>query len=395
MDRINKNLFYQLIADRGQNAILRTRQGAFSPLINSSNDWPGNKILSPPIHDKEVIPPPNSTMNIVSLPYASIEQANTQKTTLPSQYQPMQTSIPPDQRKSSFKNLEDKSISFTGNSKRDMKERKKKRLEQNRLSARESRKRKKLYIESLEKKVVDLNEKLSKYKTRLDELMIIKSIVEYDKISKVTKGFDQQLQNFLSAINSGDQSKGKIELQKMFETYNESSDERNQIIEIYIKKIIDCMVPNYQISLIKLAQSGMEDFNPRVKTSKKKQIGFTTGNISTKQKTIMYECKEALNKFGEAMKNVIGEFLHAKNNINNEAEKLDTFIKENIIFKLDVKIVAEFFQWVKNSSSQMDYSLLEWYKNEYTQLNQCHPMNPDGIIIYNQLDKAMRIVMKK
>eukprot|EP01016_Furgasonia_blochmanni_P001397 TRINITY_DN1052_c0_g1_i21.p2 TRINITY_DN1052_c0_g1~~TRINITY_DN1052_c0_g1_i21.p2 ORF type:complete len:389 (-),score=78.56 TRINITY_DN1052_c0_g1_i21:651-1817(-) len=143
---------------------------------------------------------------------------------------------------------------FENHSKTNMK------LARNRESARNSRRRKKVYIELLEKKVGQLRDELTETKERLEQSnkLLQKSLLQNKMTGMITQGANEIFDRIEMMLQSGKikESDVLLLLEKLQSKYGCTSPERFACITAIFKQFTDIAVPSHVKSLLFLISEG-------------------------------------------------------------------------------------------------------------------------------------------
>ena len=233
----------------------------------------------------------------------------------------------------------------------EIKDKKKRRLEQNRVSACISRKRKKAYIESLINEVKQLKAELNYYKMYFSDHMTYHS----DLVLKMKEDIEKSIKQLNLEIQKGNISHAKIELDNISSKYGVDSYERKKILENLTNGIIETVLPK---SYVYLLQSAKKICDHNVIKYQDDLLNLLKDN----EKHIIYETKNALEVFGKTLKKAVIGLIQAKDKLCNEVKKLDNFIKENIKSKVSIDSIGKFLQWLKEGNEISEFTLFELEK---------------------------------
>jgi len=263
-----------------------------------------------------------------------------------------------------------------GTTAKDIKDKKKRRLEQNRLSARESRKKKKTYIESLEAEVNRLKTELAQCKQKLSENISIPStnpnniqpvMGSSDSILKMKGEIKEMTDKFIFACSQDTQT-AETALQSLLMRYGIQSDERRRIVETLIHKVTENILPESYLYLIWAAKHDSGLFNPenicidgliKPKINVEEENSIEKICLSVKpdecEQVLITKSKRDLIEAGDQLKSKIHKFIEAKNDLYEEAKKLHTYINENLITKLSVNLIGSFLNWLQLNNSRQEF----------------------------------------
>eukprot|EP01017_Pseudomicrothorax_dubius_P051018 TRINITY_DN974_c0_g1_i3.p1 TRINITY_DN974_c0_g1~~TRINITY_DN974_c0_g1_i3.p1 ORF type:complete len:354 (+),score=79.94 TRINITY_DN974_c0_g1_i3:58-1119(+) len=136
-------------------------------------------------------------------------------------------------------------------------------LERNRESARNSRKRKKIYIELLERKVVELNEENQNLRKHLDEnVNLAKSQFQSKILNTLVSERNNLFEKLEKSMRSGaDQSEVDLLLDSMRLRFGANGKERVNAINYLFNQIVDIFIPLHMKYVLWIATEGKHVFD--------------------------------------------------------------------------------------------------------------------------------------
>ena len=261
-----------------------------------------------------------------------------------------------------------------GTSMHDIKDKKKRRLEQNRLSARESRKKKKAYIETLEGELADLKHELDEYKIRLSENAAatkIRAETYSDASFRMRDDMQQMIDKIVLACRLEDAPAAEAAFQSLLIRYGVQSEERRKAVETLAKGIIGYAVPASYMYLLWAAKNDSGLFNPEnfgpeevkkePQTDELEKVSEIL-KLNEYEQTILFKAKDGLKSELENIQGKVRKFIDAKNELYEQAKKLDTYINENIVSKLSGSIAGAYFQWLERLSERAEFKEFSLFK---------------------------------
>eukprot|EP01022_Parablepharisma_sp_SALTPOND_P018750 TRINITY_DN310_c0_g1_i1.p1 TRINITY_DN310_c0_g1~~TRINITY_DN310_c0_g1_i1.p1 ORF type:complete len:531 (-),score=21.20 TRINITY_DN310_c0_g1_i1:609-2201(-) len=298
-----------------------------------------------------------------------------------------------EEMKEDLKKQKGKRQSRPGTTARDIKDKKKRRLEQNRLSARESRKKKKAYIETLENEVQKLQAEIQEYKIRLAENMTarkVQSVSYNDTVVRMKAEIQQMVEKIILACKLEDVPAAEAAFQSLLIRYGVQSEERRKVIETLSKGVIECMVPMSYMYILWAAQNKSGVFNPenyqpeefrKDPSDELDKIGNYV-KLNEFEQMIIFKAKDKLESALEELKTKVRKFVDSKNELYEEAKRLDNFINESITSKLNSNVAGEFFNWMQITRGRTEFTehtLFGLTKEDFGGFDLNYPIYPETV----------------
>ncbi|CAD8062743.1 unnamed protein product [Paramecium sonneborni] len=263
-------------------------------------------------------------------------------------------------------------------------------LAKNRESARNSRRRKKIYLELLENKVTKLSEQLDIFKNvneRTQQLAI-------NLQNKITQKRDQDQTKiilFSNLQNSINGNVGEINIDPIIDSLNKKfgsgSQERHQLIDHYARQIYEnCLAPyiNYIIGVVKTEQDIFSNSEHTQNTI------LRNLKLTDKQRQILQKKQQKLLRHQNELENTLSSIQEVKNQIQTELTSFDLTLEQlrrelkpsqvaRFLLSIEKKDMQHHFkeQFEKCFGSEIDEDdSLELYQF-MTEHNQCNSLGID------------------
>ncbi|CAD8149246.1 unnamed protein product [Paramecium pentaurelia] len=263
-------------------------------------------------------------------------------------------------------------------------------LAKNRESARNSRRRKKIYLELLESKVTKLSEQLDVYKN-VNERTQQLAINLQNKITQKREQDQTKMILFSNLQNSINGNVGEMNIDAIIDSLNKKfgsgSQERHQLIDHYARQIYEnCLAPyiNYIIGVAKTEQdifSNQEHTDNTILRNLK---------LTDKQKQILQKKQQKLLRHQNELANTLSSIQEVKNQIQAELSSFDQTLEQlrrelkpsqvaRFLLSIEKKDMQHHFkeQFEKCFGSEIDEDdSLELYQF-MTEHNQCNSLGID------------------
>eukprot|EP01022_Parablepharisma_sp_SALTPOND_P001539 TRINITY_DN1066_c1_g1_i3.p1 TRINITY_DN1066_c1_g1~~TRINITY_DN1066_c1_g1_i3.p1 ORF type:complete len:431 (+),score=32.19 TRINITY_DN1066_c1_g1_i3:213-1505(+) len=236
-----------------------------------------------------------------------------------------------------------------------------KKLERNRLSAKESRERKKKYVQTLEEKIETLTQLLEEAKQKLAKYEYNSKLhcnLLQESACQIKPKMQQMVDKLLLAHQERDATNTKLALQNLFLRYGAQAEERHRAVGIFMKRTIELVLPLPYKYLIWAAEhnSGFYDImnlcpNLDYNWDKKEKNEWETiidhVKLNKDEFNQLHSTKEFLLKHAEALRSKVKSMLNAKNEVFNEVTAIDAYFQEKILRKMPVAHIGAFVLWLE------------------------------------------------
>mmetsp|Transcript_10279 Transcript_10279/g.11687 ORF Transcript_10279/g.11687 Transcript_10279/m.11687 type:complete len:568 (-) Transcript_10279:65-1768(-) len=155
-------------------------------------------------------------------------------------------------------------------------------LAKNRESARNSRKRKKIYIELLEKKIDQLQQELNSTKKQLEiNTMTLDKATKHSQVmNNIVQGKQQLFSKLEKMITTeADENEVNFLLDSLRLRMGATGSERERAIDFFFKQIYDILLPTHMKYLLMTSSEGKDIFSSKFE-SKTTIANFLNGNLS-------------------------------------------------------------------------------------------------------------------
>ena len=237
-----------------------------------------------------------------------------------------------------------------------IKDKSKRRREQNRISARESRKKKKEYMKTLEAEIQRLKEAIEECRDWACCNMGIQNLSSrnnYDEINQLKANVRNDLDKIAWAVGSNDPSI-QTEIETLYLNYGVGSEERRKTIQGLYKEIIENSIPALDCYLLMSAQNNTEFFSEKIAQNEDNIEGCV--NLNKSEKAILIELKKTIKGSYAELSKSIKTLINAKKDLQLKIIKFDEIIYNNIVKKFDAKTMANFLIWVQNRSEKLEFT---------------------------------------
>ncbi|CAD8057353.1 unnamed protein product [Paramecium sonneborni] len=192
-------------------------------------------------------------------------------------------------------------------------------LAKNRESARNSRKRKKIYLELLETKVTKLSEQLETFK-RINEQTTELATNLQSKINQKQDQDQNKIILFSNLQNSVQSNINEMNIDTIIESLNKKfgpgAQERQQQIDHYARQIYENCLSPYLNYIIGVAKTDQDVFSTSESQS---EHGVLRGlKLTDKQKLILQKKQKKLLRFQNELTNTLSSFQDVKNQVQLE-----------------------------------------------------------------------------
>ena len=267
-----------------------------------------------------------------------------------------------------------------------------KQLERNRISAKANRLRKKQYITELEKKVKTLKQQLEEAKQKLAKYELnskMQCTLLQDSISQIRPQIQQMMDKIVIAHKQYDINSTGLAIQAMFLRYGAQAEERKRTIEVFVKRIVDLILPFPYKYLIWAAEhnSGFYDImnlGPSIdyawEKKEKNEWETVIDYVKTNEETFkkINNTKDFLLEHGDLLRRKVKAVLKAKSDVFEEAAKIDTHIQEKMLKQMPFNTIGAFIVWLekmKNKPELSDISLYKLTKEDFSGID-CEHIHP-------------------
>jgi len=250
-----------------------------------------------------------------------------------------------------------------------IKDKKKRRLEQNRISARESRKKKKKYISSLETEIKALREKIKDLeKEKFSEAMMMN---DYQPIyctcgvHELREKIDNSIQMVFEAFNEHNTSLVNSQLEKLRRQYIEEAVEVKRVEEGLFNTLVQCIIPKSFARLLWMAKNEKDVFDNSyfVDCEESKSELFTPIDkevtcalkLEEEQKIIISNMKKKLKVYADKFIKSFADIRNKIKEIFKEVKYLDSAINEELTRKLDIEVIVKYLQWIMRNPTKINF----------------------------------------
>lgn len=222
------------------------------------------------------------------------------------------------------------------------------RAEKNRIFAKESRMRKQIYIRDLENQVRFLKAQVEDQKHRLEKYKLVEKHMSLDN------GLKQFVEIISLALNEGRQLKGGHEavVEKMKAYFNEWAKERERIVKIITKSMIELLMPFPIRMSLWLSEKGIDLYNiedikqqlqKTVPLEDEKSIEEFTTTLHPAENNL-WKGPEELGAPGVKVKNLIREIIECEHKVLIELEKIKSYMISAVIPKSNSEFLYLFLR---------------------------------------------------
>ena len=145
--------------------------------------------------------------------------------------------------------------------------------------------------------------------------------------------------------------------QNLIANYGVQSEERRRVIETLMKELIEYMIPVSYMYLMWAAQNdsgifnaenlpGNEELEPGSKSEDEFDSIMDSVKLGELESTLIHKTKDQLKGSLKAITEKVKNFVEAKNQLCEEVKKLDSFVREQTLTKLNEGTVGGFYQWL-------------------------------------------------
>ncbi|CAK75715.1 unnamed protein product (macronuclear) [Paramecium tetraurelia] len=263
-------------------------------------------------------------------------------------------------------------------------------LAKNRESARNSRRRKKIYLELLENKVTKLSEQLDVFKN-VNERTQQLAINLQNKITQKREQDSTKMILFSNLQNSINGNAGEMNIDAIIDSLNKKfgsgSQERHQLIDHYARQIYEnCLAP-YINYIIGVAKTDQDIFSNQEQTD---NTILRNLKLTDKQKQILQKKQQKLIRHQNELANTLSSIQEVKNQIQAELSSFDQTLEQlrrelkpsqvaRFLLSIEKKDMQHHFkeQFEKCFGSEIDEDdSLELYQF-MTEHNQCNSLGID------------------
>ncbi|CAD8154908.1 unnamed protein product [Paramecium octaurelia] len=263
-------------------------------------------------------------------------------------------------------------------------------LAKNRESARNSRRRKKIYLELLENKVTKLSEQLDVFKN-VNERTQQLAINLQNKITQKREQDSTKMILFSNLQNSINGNAGEMNIDAIIDSLNKKfgsgSQERHQLIDHYARQIYEnCLAP-YINYIIGVAKTDQDIFSNQDQTD---NTILRNLKLTDKQKQILQKKQQKLVRHQNELANTLSSIQEVKNQIQAELSSFDQTLEQlrrelkpsqvaRFLLSIEKKDMQHHFkeQFEKCFGSEIDEDdSLELYQF-MTEHNQCNSLGID------------------
>lgn len=245
-----------------------------------------------------------------------------------------------------------------------IKDRKKRRLEQNRISARESRKKKKRYITDLEAKVEMLKRKLREMEERnVHEAAWDEFRPDYCTcgMRELRKKIDIMVNMVIIAANKQNTLLVSSELEKLKRQCIEEPNEIEKIAEGLINSLVQCIIPKSFARLLWMAKNNKDLFSARFFESEEfKDEPFANEvtlalDLEEEESKVVKDVEDILKRHAKNFSEHYAELRDASKKILNEVQSMSKSLDEGLVEKLGQGVAVRYLEWVAHNPAKTHF----------------------------------------